>query len=101
MVHHIVLWNLRGELSNTEKREAALRIKKELEAVKEQVDGVVSLKVVIDGLSSGNRDIALISVFETEEALKAYQVHPAHANAAGFVGTVTANRTCFDYEDAE
>lgn len=99
MVNHIVLWNLKEELSETERKEAALRIKRELEAVKDQVDGVVSLNVVIDGLSSGNRDIALISVFETEEALKEYQVHPAHANAARFVGSVTENRTCFDYED--
>lgn len=101
MVNHIVLWNLKDELSETEKKEAALRIKKELEAVKDQVDGVVSLKVVIDGLSSGNRDIALISVFETEEALKTYQVSPAHVKAGGYVGTVTANRTCFDYEDTK
>lgn len=99
MVHHIVLWNMKEELSEEEKKEAALRIKKELEAVSEQVDGVVSLKVVIDGLESGNRDIALISVFETEEALKAYQVSPAHVKAAGYVGTVTKDRTCFDYED--
>lgn len=99
MVSHIVLWNLKKELSDEKKKEAALRIKKELEAVKDEVDGVVSLKVVIDGLSSGNRDIALISVFETEEALKSYQVHPAHVNAAGFVGSVTENRTCFDYEE--
>ena len=101
MVNHIVLWNLREELSEAEKKEAALRIKKELEAVKNEVDGVVSLKVVIDGLSSGNRDIALISVFETEDALKAYQVHPAHVNAAGYIGTVTVNRTCFDYEETK
>lgn len=101
MVHHIVLWNLKEELSDTDKREAALRIKKELEAVKEQVSGVVSLEVVIDGLSSGNKDIALISVFETEEALKAYQVHPAHVNAAAFVGSVTTGRTCFDYENTK
>lgn len=101
MVSHIVLWNLKEELSKTEKREAALRIKKELEAVKEQVDGVVSLKVVIDGLSSGNRDIALISVFETEEALKAYQVSPAHVKAGEYVGSVTTNRTCFDYEETK
>lgn len=101
MVHHIVLWNLKDELSESEKKEAALRIKKELEAVKEEVDSVVSLKVVIDGLSSGNRDIALISVFESEEALKAYQISPAHVKAGGYVGSVTKNRTCFDYEDTK
>lgn len=99
MVHHIVLWNLKEDLSDAEKREAALRIKKELEAVKEHVSGVVSLQVVTDGLPSGNRDIGLISVFETKEALSAYQVHPAHVKAASFVGEVTVNRTCFDYEN--
>lgn len=98
MVHHIVLWNLKEELSDTEKKEAALRVKKELEAVKEQVFGVVSLQVVTDGLSSGNKDIALISVFESEDALKAYQVHPAHVAAGAYVGSVTTGRVCFDYE---
>lgn len=98
MVHHIVLWNLKEGLSDTEKKEAALRIKKELEAVKEQVSGVVSLKVETKGLPSGNKDIGLISVFETVEALQAYQVHPAHKSAASYVGTVTTGRICFDYE---
>lgn len=97
MVHHIVLWNLKEELSDAEKKEAALRVKKELEAVGEQVFGVISLQVVIDGLTSGNKDIALISVFEHEEALKAYQVHPAHVAAAAYVGSVTTGRVCFDY----
>lgn len=99
MVHHIVLWNLKEELSDTERKEAALRIKKELEAVKEQVFGVLSLRVVTDGLASGNKDIALISSFESEEALKAYQVHPAHVAAGAYVGSVTVGRVCFDYEE--
>lgn len=98
MVHHIVLWNFNEELTSTGKKEAAARMKKELEAVKEQVTGVLSLTVVTEGLPSGNKDIALISTFETEEALKAYQVHPAHKAAGAYVSTVTTGRTCFDYE---
>lgn len=99
MVHHIVLWNLKEELSGSEKEEAALRMKKELEAVKEQVSGVISLQVVTKGLPSGNKDIGLISVFETAEDLQAYQVHPAHKSAASYVGTVTTGRICFDYKE--
>lgn len=99
MVHHIVLWNLNEELSDVEKKEAALRIKMELEAVKEQVSGVISLQVVTDGLPSSNKEIGLISVFETEEALKAYQVHPAHVNAGAYIKTVTNGRVCLDYEE--
>lgn len=99
MVHHIVLWNLNEELSQTEKKEAALRIKKELEAVKEQVPGVISLQVVTDILASGNKDIGLISAFESEDALNAYQKHPAHVAAASYVGSVTNGRVCLDYEE--
>lgn len=98
MVHHIVLWNLKEELSADEKKEAAQNIKEKLESVKDSVSGVVSLQVVTDGLPSGNKDIGLISVFETKEALNAYQVSPAHVKAAGYVGEVATGRICFDYE---
>lgn len=98
MVHHIVLWNLDEDLSNEEKKDAAARIKKELEAVKEEVSGVVSLSVVTDGLASSNKDIGLISVFESEEALKAYQVHPSHVAAGTYIKSVTSGRVCLDYE---
>ncbi|MCM1263792.1 MAG: Dabb family protein [Butyrivibrio sp.] len=98
MVHHIVLWNLKEELNADEKKEAALNIKEKLEAVKDSVSGVVSLQVVTDGLPSGNKDIGLISVFETKEALHEYQVSPAHIEAAGYVGEAATGRVCFDYE---
>lgn len=99
MVHHIVLWNLREDLSRQQKKEAALEIKRRLEAVADTVEGVASLEVVIGTMESSNKDIALISRFETEEALKAYQVSPAHVEAGGYIRTVTSGRSCFDYEE--
>ena len=97
MVHHIVLWNLKEELSEQEKKEAAATIKEKLEAVKDQVEGVISLKVEINELASSNKDIGLISIFESIEALNAYQKHPAHVQAGAYVGSVTCGRTCLDY----
>lgn len=97
MVNHIVLWNFKKELSDAEKKDAALRMKKELEAVKDQVPGTISLRVVTQALPSGNKDIGLISVFETEEALQTYHKHPAHMAAAAYVGSVTEGRVCLDY----
>lgn len=97
MVHHIVLWNLKEELNQEERKEAAAAIKEKLEAVKDKVEGVVSLKVETEGLASSNKDIGLISVFESEEALKAYQTHPAHVEASGYVKSVTDGRACLDY----
>ncbi|MDE5909259.1 MAG: Dabb family protein [Lachnospiraceae bacterium] len=99
MIHHIVLWNLKEDLSKQERLEAALEIKRRLEAVADTAEGVISLQVVINQMESSNKDIALISRFETEEALKAYQVSPAHVEAGEYVRSVTTGRSCFDFKE--
>lgn len=99
MVHHIVLWNFNEELSEQEKKEAAQEIKRILEAVADTVEGVISLRVVTEKMESSNKEIALISSFESREALEAYQVSPAHVEAGKYVRKVTTLRSCFDYEE--
>lgn len=101
MVHHIVLWDWKEDLGEQEKKEAAVKIREKLESVKNQAEGVVSLEVITDGLPSGNKDIGLVSVFESEEALNAYQTHPAHVEAGNYIKSVTAGRTCLDYKGKE
>lgn len=98
MVHHIVLWNFNERLDEKERREAGQKIKELLESLKDVVQGVIDLKVVINEFGSSNRDIALISSFESAEALKGYQVHPGHVEAGKFVRSVTCDRACMDYE---
>ena len=97
MVKHIVLWNLVETLSEEEKKEAVNKMKQLLEPIKELVPGAVDIQVVGNELSSSNRDVALISTFETVEALAAYQTHPAHVEAGKYVRSVTCNRACMDY----
>jgi hypothetical protein len=98
MVNHYVFWNFNDSLSKEEKTKAGLTIKEKLEAVGKLVPGVVSLEVRINELSSSNRDIALLSSFESVEALNSYQVHPEHINAGSYIKTVAVDRTCFDFE---
>ncbi len=98
MVNHYVFWNLNETMTAEEKAEAGQKIKEKLEAVGKLVPGVVSLEVRINELDSSNRDVALLSSFESVEALGAYQVHPEHVNAGSYIKTVTCNRTCFDFE---
>lgn len=98
MVRHIVLWNFNEGMSHQEKVEAGEKMKSLLEPIKEKVDGAVEIQVVVNQLESSNRDVALISTFETVEALQAYQVHPDHVAAGGYVRSVTCNRSCMDYE---
>lgn len=98
MVRHIVLWNFVEGLSDEERAEAGAKMKALLEPIKELVPGAVDIQVVCNQMASSNRDVALISTFETAEALATYQNHPAHVEAGKYVRSVTCNRACMDYD---
>ncbi len=97
MVRHIILWNLKEELSSAEKAEAAAKMKRELEGLVGLVETLDTMRVVTEGLKSSNREIMLDSTFADEAALQAYQVHPEHQRVAQYVRSVTVNRSCFDF----
>ena len=97
MIRHIVTWNFVDGFSEAEKKTNALNIKQGLESLKQIIDGVIEINVYINELSTSNRDIILNSLFESEEALADYQVHPAHQEVSAFIGSVTQNRACIDY----
>lgn len=99
MVKHIILWTLKDGLSAEEKSSVKKEIKAGLEGLKGIVPGLIDIKVVIDGrLDSSNADLMLDCTLESEEALKAYAVHPAHVNVADTrVRPFTAVRSCLDF----
>ncbi len=99
MVKHIVLWNFLPELSVEQKKEAGEAIKRDLTQLKEHIKGILELDVIINELESSNKEIALISAFETIEDLNAYQIHPEHVKAASFIRNVTCDRACLDYKN--
>ena len=101
MIKHIILWKLRSDLSEAEKREKALAIKQGLEGLKGQVPGLIDIHVQIDGrLETSNADIMLDSTLDSFDSLKGYAVHPAHlAVANGIVRPNTELRTCLDFEE--
>ena len=99
MVKHIILWQLKDELSDAEKQTVKAGIKEGLEGLKGQMEGLVEIRVNTDGLASSNADVMLDSTFVDEASLKAYAVHPAHvAVADGKVRPYTKTRMCLDYE---
>lgn len=99
MVKHIILWQLQDELSAEEKAEVKKGIKEGLEELSGKIEGLLDIKVQIEGLASSNADVMLDSSFTDEEALKGYAVHPAHvAVADGKVRPYTKTRVCMDYE---
>ena len=99
MVKHIILWQLKDELSDAEKLTVKAGIKDGLESLIGKIPGLAEIKVETDGLASSNADVVLWSVFENEEALKDYAVHPEHvAVADGKVRPFTKTRLCLDFE---
>lgn len=98
MVRHIVAWNFREEFTDEENKKHAEEIKRELENLKNLIDGIVSIQVYTDAFFSSDADILLDSVFVDEDAYKTYQSHPEHVKVGtNVVRPRTCNRKCFDF----
>ncbi len=99
MTKHVILWQLKDELSAEQKAEVKKQIKAGLEGLVGKVPGLLEVHVNIDGLASSNADLMLDTTLESPEALKGYAIHPAHlAVANGVVRPNTKSRVCFDFE---
>ena len=99
MVKHIILWQLKDELTEVEKQEVKKGIKEGLEGLMGKIPGLLEIKVQTQGLKSSNAEVMLDSSFESEDALKGYATHPEHvAVADGKVRPYTKTRLCLDYE---
>jgi len=97
MIRHIVLFRLAAE-DDAQRREDAAEIASRLEALHAQIAGIESIRVDRDlGLVEGHWDVALVSEHDDNAALEAYQVHPAHKEAAAFVASVVSDRAVVDY----
>lgn len=99
MVKHIILWKLKEEYSESEKESIKAGIKSGLEGLLGEIEGLTEIKVHTNGLASSNADLMLDSTFVSEDALKAYAVHPAHVKVADEkVRPFTQTRSCLDFE---
>ena len=99
MVKHIILWQLKDELSAEEKGNVKKGIKEGLEGLAGKIPGLLEIKVQTEGLASSNAEVMLDSTFEDKASLKGYAVHPEHvAVADGKVRPYTKTRMCLDFE---
>ena len=99
MVKHIILWQLKDELSDAEKAVVKAEAKAGLESLAGKIPGLVDIRVNINALPSSNADMMLYTTFETAEALKGYSTHPEHVVVANSkVRPFYKNRVCLDFE---
>ncbi len=93
MINHFVTWSYKEDVN---KDIAFLTIKNSLEPLKDKIPGILELKV-IKPLDTSTCEIVLISIFETEESLQNYQVHPLHIEVLDIVKKYLCNRNCLDF----
>lgn len=98
MIRHIVSWNYKEDLSKEENYNNAKKVKEDLEALKDKIEGIKFIEVIIDPIKSCTADVILISEFETMKELDYYQVHDQHIKAGKFIRANLTNRQCIDYE---
>ncbi|BAN34002.1 stress responsive alpha-beta barrel domain-containing protein [Sulfuricella denitrificans skB26] len=97
MIKHIVMWRLREEAGD--KTANAQELKRQLEGLNGRIPGLIKLEVGIDFSQEGeSSDVVLYSEFESNAALQAYQIHPAHNEVVPFVKSVRGERRVVDYE---
>lgn len=99
MIKHVILWQLKEELSLQEKDQVKAEIKQGLEGLLGKIPGLLDIHVYTDGLASSNADLMLDSSFTDEEALKGYAVHPEHVDVADHkVRPNVKSRICMDFK---
>ncbi|MBQ7821556.1 MAG: Dabb family protein [Clostridia bacterium] len=95
MVKHIILWKLKEEHNNEDVKRG---IKEGLEGLLGVIPGLIEIKVQTEKLASSNADVMLYSIFESEDALRGYAVHPEHVKVADTkVRPFTETRSCIDF----
>ena len=99
MVKHVILWQLKDELTADEKKKIKAEMVVALEGLVGKVPGLLEVKVQTEGLASSNAEVMLDTTLTDEEALKGYAVHPDHVDVANaYVRPFTKTRLCLDFE---
>ena len=97
MVKHMIIWKIKDECENKELVKET--VKRELEALAGKIDGLIEMSIITEALTSSSGDLMMDSLFESYEALKAYQKHPLHQHVANtFVRPNMCQRLSLDYK---
>jgi hypothetical protein len=98
MINHVVLFKMK-QFPAEEKKAVIAEVKALLEGLKDKIEELVYIEVGANyELDSKSYDLALISHFQSVEALDRYRVHPAHLEVVKRMGEVAETRAAVDYE---
>lgn len=98
MVHHIVMWNFKTEIEESQKDAIKQAMKENLKGLVGKVPGLLTVEFVENPISSSTHDIALVTTLENAEDIAIYAKHPEHVRVADtYVRPYVQDRACLDY----
>ncbi|WP_340110788.1 Dabb family protein [Maribellus mangrovi] len=98
MINHVVLFKLK-KYQNSEKEQILAELKRMLLVLKNKIPELQHIEVGENyELDAKSFDLALITHFDSVEALDVYRVHPEHQKVVAYVGEVTEARAAVDFE---
>lgn len=96
-IAHIVMWRLNGPTPQA-RQEQALQVVAAFETLRGQIAGLRQLEVGVSLLDDQDaHDVAIYTVFDSLEALRQYDAHPAHLRIKQLVGPMRAARHHIDF----
>jgi len=98
MVRHIVLFQLKKTVSESDKLVVMNQFKEAIEALPKDIDIIRKIEVRFNMNPAEVFDIALVSEFDSLEDVNFYAKHPLHVAAGKILAEVKENRACVDYE---
>jgi hypothetical protein len=98
MVKHIVLFKLKDEIAQEEKRDVMNRFKVAIERLPARIPFIRKIEVGLNMNPAEAWHIALYSEFDSLEDVKAYSTHPEHLAAGKIIAGAKESRACVDYE---
>ncbi len=98
MVNHIVMWNFKPEVPETEKEAIKKAMEENLKSLVGKVPGLLTVEFVSNPIPSSTHDIALVTTLEKVEDVAVYGAHPEHVRVADtYVRPYVQDRACLDY----
>ena len=97
MVKHIVMWTFKEELNQKEIEEAKVKIKADIEGLKDKVKQIIDINIYYNINPDEKYDVVLVGTFKSLEDVKRYAQSPEHLAVVPYIKSVTYNRSAIDF----
>lgn len=97
MIHHIVMWSLKGS-TESEKAVNIAKLRDAFDSIRGKIPGMTHMQIGVDSSRVEYAcDVVLVSEFESQKALDAYALHPEHLRVKDELAGVRIARHQVDF----